>query len=513
MGLRIQKAVNKQNSRIKTALALNKKGECLFAAGKIEEASLTFREAIKLHPKFARAKSNFSVLLWHTSKIAEAVLHICDALRLDPDDPLITLNCGKILESLEKSEKAKELYLLYLKRKHDEEIAQALADLERSESQSPTIETISGILHEKKQVVFVSDMPRSREAKIAYGLKHAGWDVILLHNYVPTFDATKFCAEVHQYTTPQEALDLAISYSPVVYHVFSNWNFGVATTLIRNKPGKIIFDDYDVMAGMVKEKIACPQYPGQMELEHFCLENADGLCCRSLETKYAKRKMGYTYSMRRIFFPDYCWNNYRSIQKDTLDHFAVANIGNLYIDQNYDINHPKNYHLKLAIMLSRQNIQSYLYKTFLTDETIHFVKEVTGDNPFISVKNLGYDAMINEISQLCHAGLICTPQHITSNPDEIYCQVKRDLAIGNKAFDYVDAGMPIIMDSENKFLFWLLERYHKVFDFNVFIADVNKHVELIHEYTKNNSEERYHSRNALSIRHHIQRLTRFYESL
>lgn len=509
MGLRIQKAVNKQYSQIKTALALNKKGECLFAAGKIEEAFLTFREAIKLHPKFARAKSNLGVLLWHTSEIAEAVRHLCDALRLDPDDPLITLNCGKILESLEKPEKAKELYILYLKRKHDEDIARVLADLERSDSQSPPIETMPGILHEKKQVVFVSDIPRSREAKIAYGLKHAGWDVILLHNREPTFDITKFCVETHQYTTPHEALDLAISYSPVVYHVFSNWNFGVATTLIRNKPGKIIFDDYDVMAGMVKEEIACLQYPGQMELERFCLENADGLCCRSLETQYAKRKMGYTYSGERIFFPDYCWNNYHSIQKDTPDHFNIANVGNLSINPHYDMNHPRNFHFKLALMLSHHNIHSYLYKSNLTDEMFEFTK----GNPFISVKKLGYDAMLKEISQLCHAGLICAPQNITSNPDEIYCQTKRDHASCNKVFDYIDAGMPIIMDSELKFLNRFIRCYHKVFDYDLFISDVDKYVGLIREYLKNSSEERYGSRSALSVTHHIQRLAGFYQKV
>ena len=47
--------------------------------------------------------------------------------------------------------------------------------------------------------------------------------------------------------------------------------------LIHNKLGKIVFDDYDVMAGMVKENFVRKRYPDNLELERFCLENADGL--------------------------------------------------------------------------------------------------------------------------------------------------------------------------------------------------------------------------------------------
>ena len=47
-------------------------------------------------------------------------------------------------------------------------------------------------------VVFVSDHARAREAKLAYGLKQAGWQVVLLHSSFrhPTFNANKDCIEV-----------------------------------------------------------------------------------------------------------------------------------------------------------------------------------------------------------------------------------------------------------------------------------------------------------------------------
>lgn len=365
-----------------------------------------------------------------------------------------------------------------------------------------------------KQVVFISDFPRSREAKFAYGLKQAGWEVILLHKNVPTFDAANYFIEIHRYRNEREALNLANSYSPVVYHVFSCWNFNVAETLIRHKPGKIVFDDYDIMAGMVKEKFAQTYYPGQMKLERFCLENADGLCCRSLETQLAKRDKGYRYCGKRIFFPDYCRDDCNlPIQKKNLDQFTIANIGNSYIDPHSDIDHPNNFHLKLALILGRKNIGSILYKTLLTDAIVKFFDEAGGGTSFVSIKNLNYKALLEEVSNLCHAGLICVPQGITSNPDGAYLQSKRDYAIGNKAFDYIDAGIPIIMDAESRFLYWFIKRYHKIFEFSQFISDLDNQVQEIKHYVSNYGEDLYNSMKALSIHKHIPRLVKFYESI
>ena len=153
-----------------------------------------------------------------------------------------------------------------------------------------------------RHVVFISDLPRSREVKLAYGLSQAGWQVTLLYKELPTFDATRYFADSQQYQEPWEALKLAACYTPVAYHVFSNWNFNVAATLIRYKPGKIVFDDYDVMAGVVKDDFLHKNYPGQLELERSCLENADGLCCRGLELQYAKRHLNYNPPIVSFFF-------------------------------------------------------------------------------------------------------------------------------------------------------------------------------------------------------------------
>ena len=275
-------------------------------------------------------------------------------------------------------------------------------------------------------VVFISDTPRSREAKLAYGLNSAGWDVVLLHRDAPTFDVGQDFIDARHYNTPAEALRLAQTFRARIYHLFSNWNFATASVVIRNKPGKVVFDNYDVLAGMVRESIAEKKYPGQLALERYCLEQADGLCCRSLETQVARRTMGYAYKGRRLFFPDYCWDDDAvTICRREPDPCRVANIGNLYIDAHHDIDHARNFHLKLALILEKHNIGSHLYKTSLDrDLTTHFYR-ATRVSPMILLRNLSYGDLLKEVSTLCHAGLICAPQGITS-------ENQRDLPVHQK---------------------------------------------------------------------------------
>ena len=145
---------------------------------------------------------------------------------------------------------------------------------------------------QSNQIVFVSDRPSSREAKLAHGLRQAGWQVVLLYKTPPAFEAARYFQHAHGYRDEWEALAWCARYRPVAFHVFSTWEFDVAARLVRHRPGKIVFDDYDVMVGMLREEYVGRDFRRQVALERYCLENADGLCCRSLETQFAKRHLG-----------------------------------------------------------------------------------------------------------------------------------------------------------------------------------------------------------------------------
>jgi hypothetical protein len=180
---------------------------------------------------------------------------------------------------------------------------------------------------------------------------------------------------------------------------------------------------------------------------------------------------------------------------------------------NRNIDHPKNYHLKLAVLLSQHGIRSYLFLSSLTSDSELFLKNALADNPYIRFGSLRYERLMRELHSQCHAGLICSPPLVTLMPDDAYRPSKRNYGVGNKAFDYIDAAIPIIMDSENRFLYFIVKRYHKVFDFSVFYSDLNECPRLIQNLLINSVEELSRARKILSVSHQAPRLANFYNSL
>ena len=353
------------------------------------------------------------------------------------------------------------------------------------------------------QVVFVSDRPGSRVAKLAYGLQQAGWEVVLLHLKSPTFDASKYCVELHQYRNPWEALLLAARYTPVVYHLFSSWNFDVATTLIRHKPGKIVFDDYDVMAGMVKEDFARKHYPGQLELERFCLENADGLCCRSLETQHAKRRLGYRFKGSRLFFPDYMWSDATSANSEKpwtgRCNRAVVYCGNMPSSNRL------SYIGQIAQRLAIAGWDLHLYPSY---DRFQVPEKGASDQPSNLHIHSRQDCrvLIDKLSQ--YAVGLQIPNKLANRG--AYTDVKRTYSMTGKMFDYLDAGLPVLI-ADQRVQTWLLRRYDAAIQLSV-----KKPLESLSSLKSSEVESARHGMDAARQQHlaigvQIPRLIEFYQ--
>lgn len=159
----------------------------------------------------------------------------------------------------------------------------------------------------ERLVVFVADVPSARHFKMASGLQRNGWSVVLLHKGPVPGDQRRFFSEILKFSDREECLLLACLLSPIVYHVFSSWNFEVAELFMQCRPGKIVFESYDVMGGSLQENLR-QEYAKQIPQEKFCFESADGVTSRNLQVRFARRKLGYKIPKNVLFFPDYCWN-------------------------------------------------------------------------------------------------------------------------------------------------------------------------------------------------------------
>ena len=75
-------------------------GVILKDLGKLKDAELSTRKAIKLNPDYAIAYSNLGGILQDLGKLKDAELSTRKAIKLNPDLPDAYLNLGSILKDL-----------------------------------------------------------------------------------------------------------------------------------------------------------------------------------------------------------------------------------------------------------------------------------------------------------------------------------------------------------------------------------------------------------------------------
>lgn len=90
--------------------ALANLGWAYFKAGRLIEAEMRLREAVKTAPNFALAHKNLGVFLLERGDVSESLLHLEEAARLMPNDPDVYLQKGVCLMKQGEKEKAKESF-------------------------------------------------------------------------------------------------------------------------------------------------------------------------------------------------------------------------------------------------------------------------------------------------------------------------------------------------------------------------------------------------------------------
>lgn len=165
----------------------------------------------------------------------------------------------------------------------------------------------------EKRVVFVIDHRSPRVYKIMRELYKNGWEIISFCRIKRGKAGIKIDEEIFQYSSKVEqyisahgALYRCRRHSGGLFHVFCCFTYDVPVLLIKKGVGKVIFDSYDGHAGFRAGWNKTKRNLKTAEKEKFCLENADGLTCRSLETQYNKWHMGYQFKGKRLLFLDYC---------------------------------------------------------------------------------------------------------------------------------------------------------------------------------------------------------------
>jgi hypothetical protein len=375
-------------------------------------------------------------------------------------------------------------------------------------------------MNKRPLVVFISDRPRGREVKQALAVKSQGWDAAILFASPPNYDLGKYFDVVRQYRTVEEALALADAYSPQVCHVHSLMSNGAtAAAFIKHKPAPVVYDTNDTVRGSYTKKFAQsnPELLDLLWCEKYCLENADGICCRDLQVKYSSCVGQYKLPSNVLYFPEYCSEQEvifgPKLSRGT-DDIHVALVGNFGIEKKGEA---EAGYLEIARLLADQGIHLHIYvhwfyqgKQILNDIFSDYI-ELSRSTPFIHIhESLPMDHVVPVLRQY-DVGIVTVWNHLTGgewlrwNPDSV--------RYGGPArvYDYLDAGLPSILHKKS-LPYHMLARYGAAVDGSM---DFFKNARCrLREFLNSGIQSSVKKAQAsYSIYRHAERLVRFYEKV
>ena len=346
-----------------------------------------------------------------------------------------------------------------------------------------------------KLIIFVADKYITRMDRLAYGLDYLGFNIILLCKKSRYFGS--FYNEIIEYRSPWKAVWIIKRLNASVIHTFSNWNFDTSYAIIRSKLSntKVVLDNYDVLSGLVKKDFLTTNFPMQQEKEKYCMENADGLCCRSLESQYAKRELNFKFKGKRIFFPEYVWelpidsNNERDRFENT-----IVYIGNL-----------SKSIFELAKILKEFNWDLHAYCAF----NISILK----NNSYSNLKIFGpvKPKEIIKVLRKYKYGIQLPSVLLNSH---LFTKYKYFYAAAGKIFDYIEAGLKVFI-SDELFQKWILCRYGHAIKLEEADAldDIKKKIINFDAFNKVLIDQSIVDKSSITIKKQVERLRRFYLSI
>lgn len=417
------------------------------------------------------------------------------------------------VELLEESKKQKEVFDSVLPNftiERSEKLLKEMSDVAKSRPRT------------ERQVVFICDFACSRQVKLGYALKELGWEAILLYKYPPSFDPSKFFFRSHQFNGDFEAVIIACSYSPIVYHCFSTGRFNTAKALIKFAPGKIVFDDYDIFAGSLTPELE-ELHKEALLLEKECIETADAMVHRSLNGQYSKQHLNYKYPKKQIFYPEYCWDNIDSYRKPfpkkLTDAIHVVYVGTVPDPAKFFIEPGPS-----ATVCDRVLIRQ------LTDRGVHyhlfpFHGGMSEEQRKIAWKDIYKEAEENKLFHIhehvdsdklpealapYHFGICSISEAICKNGQDRYYKLRNfQKGTCNKAFDYLDANIVHVSYGWD-FLERLIGKNGPLV-----IASREKTAEILSAFNPLEFESQFKdklqsARKRLSVWRHASRLEKFY---
>lgn len=371
----------------------------------------------------------------------------------------------------------------------------------------------ANIARRDRRVVFVSERPGQREAKLAFGLRQMGWDVIQLHREPPGFADRSHFSEFQQFSSPWHAVELAHRAKARLFHVFAPNCNDTCTRIIERKPGRVIVDFYDHFHAVADGIPALEaRYAMDIARQRSCIEHADAVCCRDLQIRYGRRTTRIARGIPSIYFPEYCWNSIPLPAPRADDSIHIVQIGWMGFETR-GVKDAGCFLLLEQFVRAGCHAHIYVHPTFPAMgskgfETLFadYLELAATTGRMHLHQTVPADTLIGELSQydfgfgLSNAMAYDIPWQ-TINPRRFpHCGSSR-------MFDYLDAGLGLLLSPQLK----LMSRQFRFTGMAVDGISLLRSGHILKGLQRPLRDRALAAREQLSIRRHIHRLIEFYE--
>jgi len=317
----------------------------------------------------------------------------------------------------------------------------------RGKSRQTNSTDFSGRLH----IAFVTRYARAREFKLAHAARLYGHRVTLIAMVVQSpemvaqhFDAYYQARNVWQILTALDDLQADVA------HLFVNYNNIEMLPILLFAKAPVVYDPYDCMRGMFRAGSEPPFF--ELIAERIGFAYADHICARSLEPLYLRRHYGY-HMPATTYFPEYCWQpparrELRPINEENELH--VVYCGGVWPEDRFP---PAEYgyaqYIEVGRVLAEQRVHLHIYPAPTPANTDFesffalYLAETERNSFFHLHRPLPYEELMRVLPQY-DAAMHIMGVSINENLGRA-TRSKLDYSTANKLFDYIEAGLPVIV--------------------------------------------------------------------
>jgi hypothetical protein len=273
-----------------------------------------------------------------------------------------------------------------------------------------------------------------------------------------------------------------------------------------------IHDMQDVYATYYGLNPSIPWLQRELPHEKACLELADGVIGQSLEPNIAYRKYKTKKKPPNLFFPLYCDDDFFCSSPKTLvsDDIHLVYAGGVAGSHR----NPKQYgniqFHQLIRTLSEQKLHFHIYPSPSNVKADYEEYEILAkENAFFHFHQpVAQQDLARELSQYhfgIHTGFVNDEEHQQSADKYKYCTTL-------KLFNFIEAGIPVIISKNLIFQCWIVERFKCGFGIERHELENLRPFILRHNYGEATSSLFEH-REDLGLKKHTRRLIRFYKKI